>query len=211
MRIEEVNFIDFIKNFFNYPICFVDVGSNTGNYAKKLEEKVNCSKVYFFEPIISLFNQLPESNKYKKYNIGLGSENKDNKFYECLDKYAHSSFVLRKHFIENNYKIIERSIPTRRLDSIIQDENIDFLKIDVEGFEFEVLKGCEELLKKEKIKFIQFEYGGCFLDSNLTLNKVIDFLKQFDYNVYHLNKNKKFIMINDFEDKYNWIHFFAYK
>lgn len=39
-------------------------------------------------------------------------------------------------------------------------ERIDFLEIDVEGFEFEVLKGAEAMLADKRITTIQFEFGG---------------------------------------------------
>jgi Methyltransferase FkbM domain len=48
-----------------------------------------------------------------------------------------------------------------RLDSFISEFQVDFidlLKIDVEGFEENVLRGCGENLKPEKIRYIYFEF-----------------------------------------------------
>ena len=55
-------------------------------------------------------------------------------------------------------------------------KNIDFLKIDTEGYELNVLKGFEDFL--ENIKIVQFEYGGTFLDNNTKLIDVINYLKE---------------------------------
>ena len=58
-------------------------------------------------------------------------------------------------------------------------ENIDFLKIDTEGFELNVLHGFKDHIKK--VKIIQFEYGGTFLDSKVKLLDVVNYLKQFNF------------------------------
>jgi len=51
-------------------------------------------------------------------------------------------------------------------------DTVDFMKIDTEGHEFNVIKG----LDIEKIKIIQFEYGGCYLDTGIKLNDVVKYL-----------------------------------
>jgi len=44
-------------------------------------------------------------------------------------------------------------------------DRVDFLKLDVEGHELEVLKGAEQRLTTDRISAIQFEFGGCNIDS----------------------------------------------
>ena len=46
------------------------------------------------------------------------------------------------------------------------------MKIDVEGAELDVLLGAKELLNKGHIDYLQFEYGGTFVDANVTLRQV---------------------------------------
>ena len=57
---------------------------------------------------------------------------------------------------------------------------IDFLKIDVEGFEPQVLRGFEGMLKSGKIDVIQFEYGYINIDTHFLLKDFHDYLSQFD-------------------------------
>lgn len=67
-------------------------------------------------------------------------------------------------------------------------ERIDFLKIDTEGYEFEVIKGFKD--KLNCIKIIQFEYGGCYLDNNVKLNDVIKYLESKNFhNFSYLDRN----------------------
>ena len=51
-----------------------------------------------------------------------------------------------------------------------------FIKIDVEGFEFEVLKGFGNMLSEKAIKIIQFEYGYANADAGHTLKDIFNFL-----------------------------------
>ena len=63
---------------------------------------------------------------------------------------------------------------------------IDFLKIDVEGHELEVLKGAADMLAKGGIRFIQFEYGGCNIDADVLLKDIFGFFQRFDYTFYKI-------------------------
>lgn len=62
---------------------------------------------------------------------------------------------------------VEENIELIRFDEYsvnnIIDKDIDLLKIDVEGHELKVLEGVGEKIKN--IKIIQFEFGGCNIDT----------------------------------------------
>ena len=61
---------------------------------------------------------------------------------------------------------------------------IDLMKVDVEGHELEVFKGAVGMLAQGKIKRIQFEYGGCNIDSRVLLKNLFDFLVPYGYTFY---------------------------
>ena len=61
---------------------------------------------------------------------------------------------------------------------------VNLLKIDVEGFEYEVLLGCSDALKKNKIKKIIIEIHSEFLKSKVTNEDLIYmFLKEHDFKI----------------------------
>ena len=64
--------------------------------------------------------------------------------------------------------------------------NIDFIKIDVEGHELEVIKGGRELFENQRVNMIQFEYGGTYLDSRTFLRDVFEFFSDLNYSFYKL-------------------------
>jgi hypothetical protein len=76
---------------------------------------------------------------------------------------------------------------------------INFLKIDTEGAELDVLKGSENMLKNNKIDHIQFEYGGCFLDSNTTLQQLCKHMSIYNYQLYKIEKDN-ITIINEFDN-----------
>jgi len=93
-----------------------------------------------------------------------------------------------------------RSVDTKTLNSIIENSQyknskIDFLSIDVEGLELEVLKGFDISLYKPKI--IVIEYLDLSLKKLEIKNLNIDNIT--NSSVYHFMKNNNYILIN-------WIH-----
>ena len=79
----------------------------------------------------------------------------------------------------------DNTVESIKLDDLFLDERIiDIFKIDVEGFEYEVLKGSEKLLQNKRIKNIFFEINeGLLRTKNISGQFVIDYLKNFGYQV----------------------------
>ena len=64
--------------------------------------------------------------------------------------------------------------------------HIDLLKIDVEGHELKVLEGASLILGNGQVSVIQFEYGGCFLDSGAKLEEIYNLFSQKGYKLFRL-------------------------
>jgi len=63
---------------------------------------------------------------------------------------------------------------------------IDFLKLDVEGHEMEVLRGGLGMLGSESIRRIQFEYGGCTIDARVLLKDFFDLFADRPYRFFKI-------------------------
>ena len=68
-------------------------------------------------------------------------------------------------------------------------EHIDFLKIDTEGNEMAVLRGAQGMLARGAIKYIQFEYGGCWIDARQYLRDAYDLLERYGYCIYKIHSS----------------------
>jgi hypothetical protein len=79
---------------------------------------------------------------------------------------------------------------------------IDFVKIDTEGYELNVLQGFENYLAQ--VQIIQFEYGGCNLDSNTKLIDIIKYLEKYGFCNFSYLTNNGPVLITDFSDHYQY-------
>lgn len=162
-------------------------------------------QVHYFDPVNEflqlLISQPNKNNKSYFNNFGLGNDTKELYYYpnyqSFYDRIASCSFSDEKNKILLQIK--------KGKDYIIKNniKNIDFLKIDTEGFEFDVLKGFEECLQ-ENVKIIQFEYGGTFLDNKIKLIEVIDYLKQRGFYNFSYLTPEGTSLIDDFTDHYQY-------
>ena len=182
----ESNFIDLIKNEINLSL---DIGANVGMYTKLLLEKTN-SNIVSFEPLPEAFNELKKiefefSKRLKVFNLAIGeNSNNLNLFYgnQKSEKASLIQNLEKLSFIKDN-NINKISVEVRNLDSFynfFKDKKIDFIKIDTEGFEYEVLKGAQKILNAHKPKFIQMEFNWHQLIRNQSLYNISKLVNSYD-------------------------------
>lgn len=68
-------------------------------------------------------------------------------------------------------------------------ETIDLLKIDVEGAEFQVMKGAREMLKSKRIRCLTFEFGQATFDMGNSAAEIEAYLKKMNYKIRNIIKN----------------------
>ena len=155
----------------------IDVGSNKGQFSLLVRSFFPDIKIHSFEP------QLNELNIQKKilgqknvnyYNLALGSEEKVLNFY--ITKRKDSSSLLKPNQKINKNKIYDTNevleINVNKLDSLISNCEIirpSILKLDVQGYELEVLKGAPNILKY--IDYIITEVSFVEIYNNQVSNK----------------------------------------
>jgi len=177
----------------NPRVCF-DIGANIGNYSEELLTKTNAT-VYCFEPLPTTYALL--KNKLSGYghrlvaeNKGVGSENRTLTIHFNPEAIEHASFsadVKKVSYVTNEMEI---DVEVVTLDSYCAKNsitNIDFVKIDTEGFEAEVFKGALETFRKTQPKFIQIEFNWHQLFRNTSMNYFAENLPNYD--VYQLIYN----------------------
>lgn len=182
----EYNEMAFLLHFLRPNDLFIDIGANVGAYTILASAEIN-AKTISIEPVPSTFKNLMDNilvnhiqTNVKPLNIGLGSKNGKLKFTRSFDTVNHVA-------IDNETDTIEVDIST--LDTILSTEPSPpiLLKIDVEGFETEVLNGAEKTLSNKSLKAIIIELNGSGerygYDENNIHNKLIELgFKTFHYN-----------------------------
>ena len=187
--------LKFLTTVLNYkPNLCIDIGANKGNFSKFiLQNSVNCKVIAFeplpkcYEKLLILKEQYPE--RFTPINMGVadiesilelnfGDENSElASFSKEINKISYVG-------VNNINKVNIEVISLDKYFSTICVESIDLIKIDTEGFEYEVLKGASETILKFKPKFIQIEFNWHQLFKNVTLYQISLLLP--NYKTYQL-------------------------
>lgn len=150
-----------IKRILEQATVIIDAGANVGDTSRDLNYWFTDASIFAFEPVKNTFSILTKNSSEKEnvhpVNMGLGSKN------EKINILLSSENTINSLKITEVYDHITGSeeIDVIRLDHFLATKNlthIDILKIDVEGFEFEVLNGCGALIDTQ-IKCIYLEVG----------------------------------------------------
>ena len=92
--------------------------------------------------------------------------------------------LILKIFLQTTKDYANFKVPTITLDSFTRKKKIkliDILKIDVDGFEYNLLKGAERFIKKGKVKIILIEINGKTSNYKKKEKKIISFLEKYEF------------------------------
>ncbi|MEX2484454.1 MAG: FkbM family methyltransferase [Brumimicrobium sp.] len=178
-----------IRKYLNNNSNCIDVGCHKGEILDLLLNQCSNGHHFAFEPIPAFFNAL--KNKYQNESTilpyALGEENGIDSFQYVVNAPAYSGLKKRDYDnIEPQIEEIEVQIKTMD-DCIPANASIDFIKIDVEGGEFGVLKGSKRILSTDK-PLLLFEFGvGASDFYNTHPEEFFEYLSSFGYKIYALD------------------------
>lgn len=221
MKLEKlINFLDniyhhkrIIKFLSKYEILsLIDVGAHKGEFIKNfLKGKNKLKKIYAFEPQENIFkildNRFKNDKKIKKFRNAIDCKISKKTLFinklsstSTLSKINEKSFFLKFKNILTNSKnnfINKYKVKTITLDNFLKNKNLKnaLLKIDVEGNEYNVLKGAGRMIKNIDFILIEKQFFSLHKDYNYALSHNFLLKKKFK-----LVKNFKFPLFN-FEDK----------
>jgi len=187
------------KEFFEKEIeCILDVGANLG-YQSSFYNKFfgNKIKIHSFEPhpisYYFLEKNLSSFDNIKLYNFALGNENKED--YMSIPIYeSHRLSNLGAMSIGQHSNNLKAKILIKKLDllpiSFHQFKAI-YIKIDVEGYEENVLKGMSNFLNSNLHLYLKIEISRNFNNVKKIIF-IINFMEKFNFKFFII-KNGKFI------------------
>lgn len=150
----------------NKSPIFVDVGANIGEYAKRLINEFPNSNIYAFEPHPLNFMRLKQSIGHAAscFSSALGACTEEIDLFDRADDDGSEHASVLKDVITDlrGKDFVSHKVKSTTLDSFTKANNItfiDFLKIDTEGYEFDVLVGARELISEQRVGVIQFEFN----------------------------------------------------
>jgi len=201
----EPEIFKFLDSFLSNGMTYCDIGANIGLYSIFAAKRVGPNgKVFSFEPQKETYQRLLENiemnglKNIKTINKAVGAYNG-----VAIIKQNEDS---AKSYIIKNSDEGERcfdKIEVINFDNFVNAEklyDIDYLKIDVEGYEYNVLQGMTDFLKNKPPKIIQIELYESFLNRNgSSINQVKEFFFTLGYSFFKLSpeQNK---LIKESED-----------
>tara|TARA_Y100000591_G_scaffold316503_1_gene325173 strand:- start:652 stop:1365 length:714 start_codon:yes stop_codon:yes gene_type:complete len=197
------------KKKFTNPITLVDVGAHFGETIMIFKKNFNIKKIYSFEASPINFKVLKKNfsdnlTNIEIFNFGIGAYTSDEFINQTVESSSSTINSINKDskYFKRKLKILKikeenlffKKIPIKiiTLDNFIDNkkiDTIDILKIDTEGYEFNVLKGLKK--NHNKIKTIYFEHHyDDMIKKNYKfsdINKILD-----DYGFKKKYKSKMF-------------------
>ena len=174
----------------NEKSLIVDIGANIGSVSLPLAQNFNNAQIYSIEPTIYAFKKLKENiNLNLKLKKRIKTFNNFATYKNKKIKFVHSSWKLvsgdKKHEIHKGIlkKTSNKSIS---IDNLLKrnKKRVRLVKIDVDGYELEVLKSAEKTLEKEK-PIIYFELAPyLYKEMGYTADHLIRYIKKIDYAFY---------------------------
>lgn len=193
---ETVFLLDHLK--LNKKNILIDVGANIGWYTSHFANKFQC-KILAFEPDPENYNILklntkPYKNLISTFKLGLS----DSENTKTLYQYKKSNRG-RHSMVKNQPYIKKINVKTAPLDLILERKKINFqeikfLKIDIEGYEYQALLGAKKVLAHCPVIFSEFSPKK-MQSAGLNPQKYVAILEDNHYESFEI-KNKSLEPIN---------------
>ncbi len=171
-----------------------DIGANVGDWSTFALLVNPGLTLHCFEPTPSTFAKLSAHVKGANVHlnpVALSDAPSRVKLFTHESSHGTNSLYARAGL--ETYGVLGQAqtieVPTETFDHYCEVhgvEAIDFVKLDVEGHELAVLRGMAQSLKSHRVKMLQFEYGGTFLDARTRLLDVFDIMGPQGYSLFKI-------------------------
>ena len=193
-----------LKNLKKYEfLTIIDIGANRGQFALIARDFFPKAKIVSFEPLEEaaktfhrIFSVDPMTLLYEN---ALGPIHKNMEIH--ISKQDDSSSLLPISGLQDDIfpgteEKETRIVEVKTLDEVLSDESIEqpaLLKLDVQGFEIDVLKGCESLLHLFEYIYVECSFVELYVGQSLAY-EVISFLSTNEFaltGIYNLSYSKQ--------------------
>ncbi len=174
---------------YNIDLVF-DIGANKGQYAKGIMDAGYKDKIVSFEPLSAVHAVIDsESRKYGNWTVAprcaIGARKEEIEINISANSVSSTLLNMLDSHIEGapESKIIgKEKVQVFPLDEISEQytrnsKNI-FLKIDVQGFEQEVLKGAQKMIERAKGIEMEISLVPLYENQNWLLPQILEFMQQ---------------------------------
>lgn len=172
------------KLFSKKRLIYFDIGAgDTSENTVLIQKYFSNYKGYLFEPMPKTYLRLKNlysKNKYiSTHNIALSSKRGNLFLYDYKNQNTEHASFNKESLLLNSKKINKIKVKKDTIKNIIKNKkinNLNFIKIDIEGGEYDAMLGAKEHLFN--VDFIQFEFNSMHIYSKVTFKDFYDLLSE---------------------------------
>jgi FkbM family methyltransferase len=184
----------------------IDAGANVGNWLAAFRRHVTArGRMYAFEPQPCAAAKIRELGLdcCEVLEVALGEHSGARTFYTSHQTDTMGSLHKRHDtFVEGReYRGME--VEVLRLDDFIEQrkiDRIDFMKMDLEGGEFEALKGAAICMRTGVLKAFSFEFGISNVNSRVFFRDIYHLLAENRYNLFRITPAGRLIRLKTYSE-----------
>jgi FkbM family methyltransferase len=194
----EFNEMRFLNRYLKEDMIFVDVGANQGEFSLFASKRLRKGVVLAFEPLSFFYERLAFNislnniKNIKAFRLGLSDHSAE------VPIYCNANNELEHEGLASLYPLDEKDQITEvislvELDKVVMlhgIKKIDFIKIDVEGSEWAVLRGAEHVLRKFKPLLLVELNDETSARVGYKVTEMLEWLKQFGYEAFQIVRNE---------------------
>jgi len=171
----------------------LDIGANVGKFTTMISEILTNVNIYAFEPLADCYKELIENTKHldniNYFNFALGEKQAETTIYH--NEFSPSSSILKMKELHKN--IFPQTINV--FNEIVQIKDLDcfndeikwiqktLMKIDVQGFELNVLKGAISSLNKVDVIIVEISFVELY-ENQPRFEDIYSFLIKSNFSYY---------------------------
>ena len=209
--------IDFLNKNIDNKSIFIDCGANQGFYSIPIAGHNLETKIYAFEPSSQEMLMLKENIKLNNFNnietLNFAIAEKEGTFNFKDDNLDSNStkggFIVDDNQIKSKTSFIEALTLNKFINNLkISDDKKLFIKIDLEGYDFNAIYGCDDIINKFFV-LILFEFSKMGINSKIyNFDEFNNFLKKNDLAILDIDLNEISLLdlhnkIDKLEKKYD--------
>lgn len=190
--LDSLELIELIKNENADVKVIFDAGANIGTWTLLVKSFFNDAAIHAFEPLQDHIDKFKNTtHKLTKITIHpfcLGSENTTSLFN--ISSFSDSSSILNATPLEAQQfgyrKINEETVSVKRIDTLIEQNILpvpDIIKLDVQGFELEIIKGMGQYLNQVSYLIVEVSFREYYYGQALFL-EIANYLSAYNFTIH---------------------------